>query len=654
MLDSLSFTLGMPAPASSTDRVQFGVFELDLQRAELRKSGVKVKLQEQPLKILQVLLENPGQIVGREELQKRIWPANTFVEFDQGLYSAMARLRDALGDSSDSPRFIETVARRGYRFIAPVTLPGVEAIGETASQATPEQESAKALAVRRWIASLVAGLVGGAVLLASVLAFDLAGAREWLRSRTTPIRSVAVLPLLNLSNDPQQDYFADGMTDELTTELAQVGTFRVISRTSAMRYKGTNKTLPQIARELNVDAVVEGSVVRSGDHVRITAQLVDASTDRHLWASSYDRDLRDALLVQAEAARSITECIRVRLTAQQKSKFTKARAVDPEAYDLYLRARNYSQKITHADIKKCIETFQQSIQKDPLFADAYAGLADCYSIAPDVGVLTESDGAARTRNAISRTLELDDGQAEAHALLCGLDMEDWNWNGAERECQRALELGPNLPAAHQGYSDFLLTIGKAEAALMEVRVAAALDPLSSRYASGVGWTLVYARHYDEALRQFQKVLELDPNYLIAHSGVGRAYLLQGKYEPSIDEMKWTFIRVGFGADEAETKESELRHAYQLSGPRGYWQKRLEWDREDIWDKQVAPEQRAPAYYVALDYANLGEKDRAFLLLQQAYLQHEQELMIMKVDPRLDPLRSDPRYGEFLRRVGLPQ
>jgi len=268
-------------PATTSKIVQFGVFELDLQRAELRKQGVKIKLQEQPLKVLQLLLESPGQIVSRDQIRTRIWPANTFVEFDQGLYSAMARLRDALGDASDSPRFIETVARRGYRFIAPVTGPVVAPIEEIASEGQPKPES-QPLALRRLIYSLLAGLLGGALLLAIVFTFDIAGAREWMRSRTTPIRSIAVLPLQNLSNDPQQDYFADGMTDELTTELAQVGSLRVISRTSAMQYKATKKTLPQIARELHVDAVVEGSVVRSGDHIRITAQLVDAATDQHL------------------------------------------------------------------------------------------------------------------------------------------------------------------------------------------------------------------------------------------------------------------------------------------------------------------------------------------------------------------------------------
>src|SRR5262249_16563570 len=257
------------------------------------KSGVKVKLQEQPLKILQTLLENPGQIVTREELRRRIWQADTFVEFDQGLYNAMARLREALGDASENPRFIQTVARRGYKFIAPVTLPS----GESSPEISPKTEVSRWPWVHRWTTGVFAGLLGGALLM-TVFGFDVAGVRGWLRSRTSPIHSLVVLPLQNLSNDSQQDYFAAGMTDELLTELAQVGDLRVISRTSSMSYKSTNKTLPQIARELNVDAVLEGSVVRSGDRVRITAQLIQAQSDRHIWAHSYERDLRNVFTLQ--------------------------------------------------------------------------------------------------------------------------------------------------------------------------------------------------------------------------------------------------------------------------------------------------------------------------------------------------------------------
>ncbi len=281
--------------------IQFGVFELDMDAAELHKQGVKVKLQDQPFKVLQILLEKPGQIVTRNELRARVWPANTYVEFDQGLYSAMGRLRETLGDSSESPRFVETLPRRGYRFIAPITASA--ALTENAGLADPDLRVQQGISkpesrMRRFLISVLAGLAGGALVLGAILGFDVAGSREWLRRYSNrPIHSIAVLPLENLSGDPGQDYFADGMTDELITNLAQLSGVRVISRTSIMQYKDTKKTLPQIGRELNVDAVVEGSVVRSGNRVRITAQLVDAATDQHLWAASYDRELRDVLLL---------------------------------------------------------------------------------------------------------------------------------------------------------------------------------------------------------------------------------------------------------------------------------------------------------------------------------------------------------------------
>jgi TolB-like protein len=482
-----------------------------------------------------------------------------------------------------------------------------------------------------------------------VLGFNVAGARDWLRSRTAaPIRSLAVLPLQNLSNDPEQEYFADGMTDELTTELAQIGGLRVISRTSAMQYKATKKSLPQIARELNVDAVVEGSVVRSGDHVRITAQLVDAATDQHLWAASYDRDLRDILLVQAEAARSITESIRVRLTAQQVKRLASARPVNPEAYDLYLRGRYYGQRMTQPDIKKCIENLQQSIQKDPLFADAYVGLADCYSSAVALGVLDLKDAISRLREATEKALQLDDANAEAHAQMGELELDvDWNWTAAGSEFRRALQLGPNLPATHEYYSDFLLASGQVDAALDEIRIASRLDPLSTRYPLTLGWDFIYARRYDDAIAQFHKLLEQDASVLNAHSGLYRAYMLKGMYEPAIEEMKGTLTLFGSDSRQADRRVAELRAIYRRSGPRGYWQKQLEWDKQDIWHRPWAV-----SYQVAIDYAYLGEKDQAFSWLDRGLDEHEVAPFRFKVDPRLDSLRSDPRFGDLLRRVGL--
>jgi TolB-like protein/DNA-binding winged helix-turn-helix (wHTH) protein len=361
----------MPAPTSTSEVLQFGVFELDPRRAELRKQGVKVRLQEQPLKVLQLLLENRGEIVSREQLRSRIWPANTFVEFDHGLYSAMARLREALGDSAESPRFIETVARRGYRFIATAGLP------ET-GPAKQQRGKASLSFLRRAAGNIVLGLLGGAALLGIVLGANLGNSREWLRRRSNPdVYSLAVLPLENLSGDPTQEYFADGMTDELITQLAQLRSVRVISRTSIMRNKGVRKPLRQIGKELGVDAVVEGSVSRSGEHVRITAQLIDIESDQHLWAHSYDRDVRDVLQLQNEMTNEIASEIRAKIVkaAAPSPKFLQ---VDPDEQDLYLRARHHLDKGDQAEINKAVQYFREAIDRRPDDARNYAGLADCY------------------------------------------------------------------------------------------------------------------------------------------------------------------------------------------------------------------------------------------------------------------------------------
>ncbi len=454
-----------PPRVITSKTVQFGVFELDLQRAELRKQGVKVKLQEQPLKVLQLLLENPGQIVGREQIRIRIWPANTFVEFDQGLYSAMARLRDTLGDSSDSPRFIETVARRGYRFIAPVSERVDEERGY-AKDTVPRPGNY----VRRLAVSVLAGLLGGALLLGLFLGFNLGSARERLRHYgRRPIRSIAVLPLQNLSNDPQQDYFADGMTDELTTELAQVSGLRVISRTSAMQYKATKKSLPQIARELNVDAVVEGSVVRSGDRVRITAQLVDATTDQHLWAQSYERDLRDILSLQSDIAHGVASEVRAALRPSEA-----ARSVNPDAYEAYLRGLAYTKQPGEESWRTSVEYFSRAIRIDSKWAAAYAQLAHSYDYIASAGHI---EFYPKSEAAALQAIRLDDRLSEAHQVLAfTLHNYDWDWEGAEREYKRALELNPNLSEAHHGYALLLMAAGRGKEAVTEIRRAEELDP----------------------------------------------------------------------------------------------------------------------------------------------------------------------------------
>jgi len=437
----------MPPSVPTRRLVQFGVFEVDFESGELHKRGMKVRLQDQPFKVLQVLLERPGQVVTKEELRVRVWPENTFVEFDQGLYSAMARLRDALGDNSESPCFIETVARRGYRFIAPLTPAAVpppvpESVSETPLAVAPHTG-------RRLSLSLFVGLLGGAVPLVLILTFNIAGVREWLYSRSHPVRSIAVLPLENLSGDVEQEYFADGMTDELTTELAQIGSVRVTSRGSSMRYKNTKTAPPKIARELGVEAVLEGSVLRVADRVRISAQLIQAEGDRHLWAKSYERDVRDVLSLQSEIARDIARQVRATIRGHETG-----RPVNPEAYEAYLRGLAYSKQKDEQSWRTSVDYFNRAIQTDPQWAPAYAQLARIYNYMASTG---HPELYPKSKAVSLKALRLDDGLAVPHWVLAfTLHNYDWDWSGAEREYRRALELDPNDSEAHHGYAMLLV------------------------------------------------------------------------------------------------------------------------------------------------------------------------------------------------------
>ena len=626
----------MPQPASSTERVQFGVFELDLQHAELRKNGIKVKLQEQPLKILQVLLEKPGEIVGRDELRQRAWPADTFVEFDQGLYSAMARLRDALGDSSDSPRFIETVARRGYRFIAPVTTHRTESITSVQSTTSP----IISLSFRRLLLSLLAGLLGGALLLAAVLVFNVAGAREWLRNRTTPIRSLAVLPLENLSGDPEQDYFADGMTDELITTLARVGNVRVVSRTSIMRFKKTSKPLSEVGKDLNVDGIVEGTVERSGNRVRIRVQLIQASSDRHLWAQTYDRELRDTLLLQSEAARDIAAEIESMLDPAQKRRLASAHPVDPDAYEAYLKGLYFSNKRTVADFDHAGRYFEDAIARDPNYAPAYSGYAETL-IGKAFAGKSFSDLRDKYIWAAGKSIELDPLSSEAHIAMASVhEFCDWDWKAADKEYRRAIELAPNSANAHQDYSVFLAFQARYEEAIAESQRAQELDPLSPFVRTTSCLVLHRARRYDQAIQECQEALELDPDFLHARGNLVRVYLAMGQYQRALQEFE---SEPAFRKGDSAATLALLRQAYNREGIKGWWRVRLQ--------QRLAPGAEPPdGVDIATFYSLLKEPDIAFAWLEKGYQQRSPFMEALKSEPDFDNIRSDPRFHQWLVRL----
>jgi TolB-like protein/DNA-binding winged helix-turn-helix (wHTH) protein/Tfp pilus assembly protein PilF len=615
--------------------LQFGVFELDPQRGELRKEGVKVKLQDQPLKVLQLLLENPGQIVTREKLRAHVWPADTFVEFDQGLYSAMARLRDTLGDASENPRFIQTVARRGYKFIAPVTL----AAGESSSEIGPTTEASTWPWAHRWISTALAGLLGGALLLVVVFGFDVSGAREWLRSLTSPIHSLAVLPLQNLSNDPQQDYFADGMTDELITELAQVGNLRVISRTSAMSYKGTKKTLPQIARELNVGAVLEGSVVRSGDRVRITAQLIQAEGDRHVWARSYERDLRSVLALQGEIARDIVGEVRANLRPTSS-----ARHVNPESYEAYLRGRHDLNNATsEAELESSISNFRLAIAKDPQSGLAYSGLAVAYAALAD-SYRAPKEVMPEAKEAATSALHLDENLSEAHDALGWVEFAyEWNWPVAEQHLKRALELNPDNALAHDHYAYFLASLKGQEEAFAESQLARELDPFSLTILADSSFYFYMGRQYDRAIEQGQKALQLDPNCYTCRTYVALSEVQKGQFREATQEIEPVRFPEAAPVDVATTV-SILALAGETIRAKSL-EKSLQ---VQITQRYVCP------YEVATGYIALGKKDDAFKWLQKSYEAHSICMIWLNSEPRLDPLRSDPRFAALIQQVGLPK
>ena len=625
----------MPAQETSPKVLQFGVFELDLRRGELRKEGVKVKLQDQSLKVLQFLLENSGQIVTREQLRAHVWPADTFVEFDQGLYSALARLRDKLGDASENPRFIQTVARRGYKFIAPVTQPA----GESSSEISPRTEVSRWPWVHPWISSLLAGLLGGALLLVVVFGFDVAGAREWLRSRISPIRSLAVLPLQNLSNDPQQDYFADGMTDELITELAQIGSLRVISRTSAMSYKGTKKTLPQIARELNVDAVLEGSVVRSGDRVRITAQLIQAQGDRHIWARSYERDLRSVLALQGEIARDIVGEVRANLRPTSS-----ARQVNPESYEAYLRGRHDLNNATsEADLQSSISNFQLAIAKDPQSGLAYSGLAVAYAALADF-YRAPKEVMPKAKDAATDALHLDETLSEAHDALGWVEFAyEWNWPLAEEHLKRALELNPYNALAHDHYAYFLASLRGRDEAFAENQLARELDPFSLAVLADSSFYFYMGRQYDRAIDQGQKALQLDPRCYTCRTYVALSEVQKGQFSEATQEIEPVKFPEAAPIDVATTVSilalaGETTRASSL---------------EKSLQVQMAQRYICP-YEVATAYTALGKKDDAFKWLQKSYEARSICVIWLNSEPRFDSLRSDPRFAALVRQVGLPE
>ena len=651
-----------------TERVlRFDIFELDIRAGELRKRGVKLRLQGQPLQVLAMLLKRAGDLVTREELRAEIWPAGTFVDFDHSLHNAIARIRETLGDSAETPRYVETLPRRGYRFIAPVEAraaepPGSNVIpgGTSSSGPTPAGTQVVSRVYGRPTKAVALAFV---VAIALLMALSLSRVRERLRGRPSPphIESLAVLPLANLSGNPDQDYFADGMTEALITDLGKISALRVISRTSVLQYKGTKKPLPEIARELNVDALIEGTVSRSGNHLRITANLLHASPEKHLWAESYESEVGDILTLQGQVAQAVAREIQVKLTPQEQKLLGNARPVNPKAHDAYLKGRYLCNKDTREAVDKAIQFFQQAIDEAPTDPLAYAGLADCYVVlgfGGDVlaGDLSTKEIMAKARDAALKALQLDEDLAEAHTSLADVELIlDWNWSGAEREFKRAIELNPNYSPAHVWYAHYLVAMGRFDESIAEARRALELDPFSQFTMDFAEWAFYLARHFDLSAEQSRKSLELTPEFAWAHYDLGLVYERTGRASEAIQEFMKTEELFGLSQD----RLAELRRVYHQSGEKGYWRKILAICREG--SKRPRKFARTTGYGhcdymqnadVAAVQVRLGESNAALESLEKGYTNHETELIYLNVDPSWDDLRSDPRFQDLLRRVGL--
>jgi TolB-like protein/DNA-binding winged helix-turn-helix (wHTH) protein/Flp pilus assembly protein TadD len=636
--------------SSSAEVIRFHVFEVDTVTGELRKHGLRIKLQEQPFQVLRLLLARPGELVTREELRKMLWPADTFVDFEHGLNKTINKLREALSDDKETPRYIETLPRRGYRFIAPVmsAQPRSEPNGPPAVLVAQPDPVVTANPRRAgWMTPALVLLLGGLALLASALWYRLARRRVSPTASVSaaPIRSLAVLPLQNLAGDKDQDYFADGMTEELITDLGQMSALRVISRTSVMQYKRTAKTLPQIGRELGADAIVEGAVFRSGSRVRITAQLIDARTDHHLWAHAYERDLKDVLVLQDEVARDIANGIRVELTPQERARLAGAHSVDPEAHEAYLKGRYYWDQFTEADGRKSLGFFQQAIGKDPSYALGYSGLADYYLMMyAGIGALPRNEACPKAEPAALKAVELDDSLAETHLSLGAIRLFcDWDWQGAESEFKRAIQLNPSYSFAHRIYADLLTFSGGGGKAVAEMERAVENDPMSADLNYALGFTYYETRQYDRALKQYRKALEMDPKRANPHNGFGDVYARQGRYDLAIREY-----RKGLDLSAGQTEAlSDLGYVYALAGMRPEALEILKQLSEKSKHRLVSPLDRAVVYIA------LGNKEQALALLDEAYEQHEWGMLLLKAEPEYDPLRSDPRFQDFLRRMNFP-
>ncbi len=612
------------------------------------------------MELLILLVQRRGELVSREEIAERLWGKDVFLDVDHSINVAVRKIRVVLRDDPEKPRFVETVVGKGYRFAAPVTCNNGDSNPQVQTLPSPAPEDSrtavppavlpvKAVPIR--LAALLAGVAVLALFTVALVLSRRGHANNNINdtdnaTRQPDIRALAVLPLKNLSGDPGQEYFADGMTEAVIGRLSMIPGLRVISRTSAMRFKDTSMSAPEIARTLHVDAIVEGSVIREGSQVRVTVQLIRGATDEHIWAEEYQQEYRGILALQEEVARTIAERIKISLTPQQRVGLAPTRAVDPQAHEDYLKGRYYLNQATDNSRKKSITYFQQAIARDESYALAYSRLADAYALLGFRGGFPSKDALSRAKAAALKAIELDDTLAEPHVSLAFIvETHEWDWATAEREYKRALELNPGDARAHHWYAGYLMYVGRFEEGIAEAKRARDLDPLSLTVNNALAGRLLVAGRVDEALEQLRKTLDMDPHFAPAHQTLGWAYLNQGKHQEAIHEFQQA-LQLG-GTNDTDLIQ-DLGFAYAAAG-------KPEEARKILAKLKMLHQQGlAPSASIAILYGALGESDEAFVWLDKAYDERDPELTYVNVPGRrFEPLRHDPRFQQFVHRIGLP-
>lgn len=641
----------MANPAESTQIVRFGDFELDLRTGELRTDGHHIILQEKPFQILKALLERPGEMVTREELINRLWRAGTFVDFNLGLNKAVNRLREALEDTADQPRFIETFPKRGYRFLGEVSRNGAgpaEASPTSIAYARNDkprsrdgnQSAPLAAGTLRWQSAVICGLLA---VIATVIYFAWS---RYFRTKAPVARiMMAVLPFQNLTGDPEQEYLTDGLTEETIARLGGLQPERlgVIARTSVMGYKHGDKRLDQIGRELGVQYVLEGSVRSDRNHLRITTQLIQVKDQSHLWAQEYDRSSHDIIALQDDVAAGVTQEIQARWAIELRNHPVRHQPANPEAYDAYLRGRYSLSLRTEQGLHNALGFFKAALKADPGYALAYAGLAEGYVL-----MLSNYDTSAdatvlQARTAAHQALVLDAGLGEPHAILALIAQNhDWNWEESGREFGLALAADPTDPTAHFWYSNRLMAMGRFDEGFREMGIARRLDPMSLPIRISEGAEFYLTRRYDDALDACDRILEIEPNYANAYLYRGLSYEQKGKWKEALADLE-TARRL----DDSLPSAAMLGEAYALAGDETRARQILSEIHVRAEREHVSP------LYPAIVHTGLGDKDLAFSELAAAVEERDPNVLALKFAAIYDPLRSDPRFADLIRRVGLP-